>query len=116
MVCETLGGAMSQQEPAVAKLRQARGAANGSELADGEPRAANEPVSAISTIVLRGRSSRSPNYKAENRALIELAQGLSTSPRAILQKLAETAMALCAAQSAGITAFSTKPKRHSIGQ
>jgi PAS domain S-box-containing protein len=62
-----------------------------------------DPVSAISTAVLKQRPSRPPNHAAENRALIALARELSSSPLGILQKLAETALALCHAQSAGIS-------------
>jgi two-component sensor histidine kinase len=52
---------------------------------------------------LRRRSSRPPDYAAESTALVALAQAMATSPAGILQKLAETAIHLCRAQSAGFS-------------
>jgi signal transduction histidine kinase len=57
----------------------------------------------ISTAELTRRTGRSPDYRAENRALIALAQELVTSPEGILQKLAETALTLCHAGSSGVS-------------
>ena len=59
--------------------------------------------SVLSTAELSKRPSRAPDHAAESRALIALAQQLVTSPVGILQKLAETALVLCRAQSAGIS-------------
>jgi signal transduction histidine kinase len=59
--------------------------------------------SVISTAELRRRPTRPANYVAENNALIALARAMVTSPDGILQKLAETALALCHAGSAGIS-------------
>jgi hypothetical protein len=52
--------------------------------------------------VLR-RPSRPPNYAAENQALIAPAQDMAASPEAILQNLADTALTLCRAHSAGLS-------------
>ena len=71
----------------------------GPEITDGAP----DLKSAFSTAVLSGRPSRLPDYAAENRALIALAQEMAVSPDGILQKLADTALALCRAHSAGIS-------------
>lgn len=49
------------------------------------------------------RVSRSRDYEAENRALVALADELSNHPRNLLQKLAEIALELCHADSAGIS-------------
>jgi signal transduction histidine kinase/ActR/RegA family two-component response regulator len=49
------------------------------------------------------RFSRSRDYEAENRALVALADELSNHPRNLLQKLAEIALELCDADSAGIS-------------
>ena len=49
------------------------------------------------------RPSRPPDHIAENQALIELTRVLAASPDAILQQIAETALALCGAQSAGLS-------------
>jgi PAS domain S-box-containing protein len=57
----------------------------------------------IATAELARRSARGPDYEAENRALVSLAQEMATSPRNILQKLADTALQLCRAHSAGIS-------------
>lgn len=52
---------------------------------------------------LARRVPRLPNYKAEAEALVLLAETLANAPGTILQKLAETALALCDAGSAGIS-------------
>ncbi len=57
----------------------------------------------LSTAELSRRPSRPPDHAAENRALVALARELATSPDGILQKLAETALALCRAHSAGLS-------------
>ena len=57
----------------------------------------------VSAAELTHRSSRAPDHAAENQALVALAREMAASPNRILQKLAETALALCGAQSAGIS-------------
>ena len=52
---------------------------------------------------LLNRQSRAPDYEAENHALVTLAQTLADAPDKILQKLAETALQLCRADTAGIS-------------
>ena len=59
--------------------------------------------SMLSTAELSRRPSRPPGHAAENRAMVALARELATSPEGILQKLAETALALCGAHSAGLS-------------
>lgn len=54
---------------------------------------------------LVNRPSKAPDYKAENQALMALAQTLADTPGKILQRLAETALQLCRADSAGIGLF-----------
>src|SRR3984957_2165994 len=56
-----------------------------------------------STAELSRRPSRPPDHAAENQALIDLAVVMATSPDLLLQKLAETALALCRAHSAGLS-------------
>ena len=60
-------------------------------------------VSAVSTAELNRRPSRPPDYRAENQALVALAQQMAASPDGILQKLADTALTLCRAHSAGLS-------------
>jgi len=67
------------------------------------PTANNNLTSVISTAELDRRPSRPADYAAENRALVALAQALTTSPEGILQMLADTAFTLCRADSAGIS-------------
>jgi PAS domain S-box-containing protein len=67
--------------------------------------------SALPTAELSQRPSRAPDYAAESRALIALAEQLATSPVGILRKLAETALTLCGAQSAGISLLAADGKR-----
>ena len=52
---------------------------------------------------LSGRAPRPPEYEAENRALVHLAHTMVDSPQDILQMLAEAALELCNAQTAGIS-------------
>ena len=52
---------------------------------------------------LINRPPKAPNYEAENRALLALAQTLADAPDKILQRLAETALQLCCADTAGIS-------------
>jgi signal transduction histidine kinase/ActR/RegA family two-component response regulator len=57
----------------------------------------------IITEQLSRRPWRGPDYEAENRALVALAQQIANSPKRIFQTLAETTLALCEAGSAGIS-------------
>jgi PAS domain S-box-containing protein len=57
----------------------------------------------LSTAELLRRPSRAPDYEAENNALIDLAKSMAASPEGILQKLADTALTLCRAHSAGLS-------------
>ena len=59
--------------------------------------------SILSTAELNRRPSRPPDHAAESRALIALAQEMAASPAGILQKLADTALVLCHAHSAGLS-------------
>ena len=70
-----------------------------------------ELESVISTDELNRRPSHPPNHAEENRALIALARELATSPSSMLQKLAETALTLCRAHSAGISLLEEGRKR-----
>ena len=89
---------MSQVEPESAK-RQAEQCNASPDRELGTPHLR----SMLSTAELVRRPSRPPDYVAENRALIALAQVMATSPDAILQKLADTALTLCRAHSAGLS-------------
>src|SRR5215475_2139539 len=60
------------------------------------------------TAELARRPSRAPEYEAENRALTALAEAMADSPQTILQKLVETALTLCRADSAGISILEPK--------
>ncbi|HEV2847218.1 MAG TPA: ATP-binding protein [Thermoanaerobaculia bacterium] len=55
------------------------------------------------TAELSRRPARPPDHAAENRALVALAQEMASSPEGILQKLVDTALTLCGADSAGIS-------------
>jgi len=60
-------------------------------------------TSIVSMEELSGRPSRPVDYAAESGALVALARVMATSPGEILQRLAETALDLCGAHSAGIS-------------
>lgn len=70
--------------------------------------------SVISTAELSRRPARPPDYAAENRALIALAQEMAASPEAILQKLADTALSLCHAHSAGLSILEEGDQKRSF--
>ena len=55
------------------------------------------------TAQLAQRPARLPDYAAENRALVHLAHEMATHPAHILQTLVETALALCRADTAGLS-------------
>ena len=57
------------------------------------------------TAELWRRPTRPPDYAAEGRALTALAEAMADSPQTILQRLVETALHLCRADSAGISIF-----------
>jgi signal transduction histidine kinase len=64
----------------------------------------NVPLEAVvSTEQLWLRATRSPDLQAENAALLDLARTLANAPQTILQRLVETALRLCDADSAGIS-------------
>src|SRR4051812_13860942 len=57
----------------------------------------------LRTEELAHRPSRPPDFEAENRALVALAREMCASPGTILQQLVDAALALCRADSAGIS-------------
>ena len=61
----------------------------------------------VESVIITGdldrRPSRAPDHEAENRALTRLAEAMGGDPAAVLQGLAETAMDLTRAESAGIS-------------
>jgi PAS domain S-box-containing protein len=57
----------------------------------------------LSVDELNRRPTRDPDYQAESRALVALANEMAISPDRILHKLAETALELCGAHSAGLS-------------
>lgn len=59
--------------------------------------------SVLCTDELNRRPTRTSNYQAENRALLQLAQHLSVAPQTVLQKLCDAALELCRAGSAGVS-------------
>ena len=85
-------------EPAVAQEPSATIVRNPEEQTE-----AAELVSAISTDMLAQRPSRPADYAAENRALIALMQKMANAPDEILQAIADTALTLCRAGSAGLS-------------
>jgi PAS domain S-box-containing protein len=66
--------------------------------------------SVLSTEELNRRPARAPDYQAENRALVALAQALADSPRTILQRLAQTILEVFRADSAGISLLTEDEK------
>ncbi len=75
------------------------------------PRRIPHLVSILSVAELNGRPSRPADYAGESRALIALAREMATSPGNILQNLAETALTLCGAHSAGLSLLEDEDQR-----
>jgi signal transduction histidine kinase len=74
------------------------------------PGIGDAPVSFASVDIraeLDTRPHRPADYRAEDRALAALAAELADTPRNMLQKLAETALDLCGADTAGISLLET---------
>jgi hypothetical protein len=67
--------------------------------------------SMVPTDELKRRPSRSPDYAAESKALVALAQSMAVAPEGILRELAETALTLCRAQSAGLSLLEESDQR-----
>jgi PAS domain S-box-containing protein len=63
--------------------------------------------------VLR-RPSRPPDHATESQALLALAREMATSPKGILQKLADTALSLCRAHSAGLSLLEDGDQRRNF--
>jgi PAS domain S-box-containing protein len=78
------------------------------------PQVAPDLGSMTSTAELGRRPSRPPEYAAENRGLVALAQQLAASPDGILQKLADTALDLCRAHSAGLSLLEEEDQRRNF--
>ena len=72
----------------------------------------NHSLSGLEDVVINSellnRPSKAPNYEAENQALMALAQTLADAPDKILQRLAETALQLCRADTAGVSLLDEK--------
>jgi len=67
--------------------------------------------SILCTDELDRRPTRAPDFEAENRALVTLAQALADSPRSILQTLADTILDVLRSDSAGISLLTEDEKR-----
>ena len=67
--------------------------------------------SILCTEELHRRPWRPPDYEKENRALVALAIALADSPRTILQTLAEKALEVLQADSAGLSLLTKDEKR-----
>jgi len=65
--------------------------------------ASEDLKSIVITPELCSRPARLPDFEAENRALVSLAGALGDPFEAFLQKLAEAALSLCQAHSAGVS-------------
>ena len=76
------------------------------------PGASVSLASVLCTEELQRRPSRPPDYQAENRALLALAQALTTSPDGVLQRLVDIALELCRGHSAGISLLEEGPPGH----
>jgi signal transduction histidine kinase/CheY-like chemotaxis protein len=57
----------------------------------------------IGTAELATRPHRAPDYPAEIRALSDLAKALADAPHTIFQKLVDTALTMCGADSSGLS-------------
>lgn len=72
------------------------------------------PPSEMEADVLSRRRARAPDHEAENRALVALARHVATSPKDVLQKVVDTALELCDAHSAAISAIEERDDRRLV--
>jgi PAS domain S-box-containing protein len=72
------------------------------------------PRSVVSAEALKQRPSRPPDHVAENQALIGLARSMAAAPESVLQKLADTALSICRAHSAGLSLLEDADRRSSF--
>ncbi|MHB8756376.1 MAG: hypothetical protein ACYC92_15710, partial [Candidatus Acidiferrales bacterium] len=72
-------------------------------LPNGQMKSSAPLESVVTTAELARRHPRPADYEAENRALVSLMHELSNPSGNVLQKLADTVLELCEAQSAGIS-------------
>ena len=56
---------------------------------------------------LRSRAFRQPDYEAEHRALLQLADAMAEHPSDVLQKLIDITCEVCRAHTAGLSLFET---------
>ncbi len=68
-------------------------------------------ISARASLELARRATRAPDHVAENRALLDLARDLAATPQRILQRMADVALGLCRAHSAGFSLLTEDGKR-----
>jgi GAF domain len=72
-----------------------------------DPRSLLEPLvpleSVVTTFELARRRSRPPDFATESTALLQLTEAMAQAPHDVLQSLAETALRLCHAGTAGIS-------------
>src|SRR5262249_25134029 len=64
----------------------------------------------VITAELERRPPRTADPAAGNRVLVSLASTIATAPETLLQRVAEAAMALCRAGSAGISLLERAPE------
>ncbi len=72
---------------------------------------ANSVDDVLITSELVMRPSRPPDYEAQSHAMLDLAEELRTNPGGVLHKVAELAMKLCHAGSAGISILEPSDER-----
>ncbi|HSJ08866.1 MAG TPA: GAF domain-containing sensor histidine kinase [Longimicrobiales bacterium] len=68
----------------------------------------------VASHVLHERPARSPDYAAENRTLVELAEALADSPATLLDRVVEAVVDLTGADSAGVTILEASPGGASV--
>jgi signal transduction histidine kinase/ActR/RegA family two-component response regulator len=68
--------------------------------------------SVITTAELSRRPARAPDFEAENKVLLRLANVMARDPRGVLQELVDSARQLCRAGSAGISLLDPEQGTH----
>jgi GAF domain-containing protein len=102
--CFSVLSGKSQQETMLMEAKMLRETPAGGRGSSSQPRESEATFEEIDrSTELGSRPYRAPNYEAEHRALALLATEMSENPRSMLQKLAEIAIELCRADSAGIS-------------
>lgn len=84
-------------------------------LAPASSKSSGQAVASLESVIitdeLARRAALHPSYEAENRAYLTIARAAAESPERVFERLAQAALSLCRAHSAGVSLFDHPRKR-----